>query len=344
MRRLALAALPFLALLAHAERMARPVTVRRTGVTPADGRIVATPKGFAAAVKTKGGCAISEFDAAGKDLRQVSYTDAEPAGWWLSHDAETVAVVRGGVLHIESALREGLERIDEEPLPSGPVVFSPDDTRLAFLAGGKAVVRERSKEGKRVELPVRKNRVLFEGPIFSGDGKKVLVVTGPVNGDAPDSPVGSPDTIEECDPFAEKPVWLEAHKADSGPIRGLCASKGSSKVAFVAAKGGKQVLLVLDLSGGASDDLIADMGIGEIAFPAGGREVLFTGKGRAGRSHGFTIATSRSGTGRGFACDVVASPENEDVSSPVASGDSFFFVSRSATDKDKVEVIRSSPK
>jgi hypothetical protein len=185
---------------------------------------------------------------------------------------------------------------------------------------------------------------VFEGPVFSGDGKKVLIVTGPVDGDAPDSPVGAPDTIEECDPFAEKSVWLEVHKMDSGPIRGLCASKGTSKIAFVATKGGKQVLRVVDLSGGASDDLIADMGIGEIAFPAGGKEVLFTAKGRAGRMHGFAISTSRSGTGRGFACDVVASPENEDVSSPVASGGSFFFVARSVTDKDKAEVIRSSPK
>lgn len=344
MRCLALAALPFLALLAHAERMARPVTVRRTGVTPADGRVVATPKGFAVAVKTKGGCAICEFDAEGKNLRQVSYTDAEPAGWWLSHDAESVAVVRGGVLHIESALHEGIERIDEEPLPSGPVVFSPDDTRLAFLAGGKTVVRERPKDGKRVELAARKNRVLFEGPVFSGDGKKVLVVTGPVNGDAPDSPVGSPDTVEECDPFAEKPVWLEVHRMEGGPIRGLCASKGTSKIAFLAPKGGKQVLRVVDLSGGASDDLVADMGIGEIAFPAGGNEVVFTAKGRAGRAQGFAISTRRTGTGRGFALDVVASPENEDVSSPVVSGDSIFFIARSATDKDKAEVIRSSPR
>jgi hypothetical protein len=335
MKRILIAGLIVMSGAAVAERAARVFVAKPLDVAAPDGRISATPKGFVVLERGKSGDRVVHHDRDGKEIAELAKVEGKIDRWWVSPDGEAAVVLHDvNVLTLHGAAGDFSE---PEHLLAGDVAFSPDGKRLAFRTGDKVVARDAARKGWRVEIP---GSGVLEGPLWSGDGKSLVVVTG-------DSSVAggvlksSPDTVEWCDPRAEKPEWKKVFKSDGGTVACLASDLTGRRVAFIETKGGWKLRLY-DLDKGELDVLDESGGWRSLAFtPAG--DLLATAETRAGRIEAGLIGTVRGGTKRGVSRDRVGDLPDADIHGAAAGASDFWFVTHTSG-VEELKVVRVTPK
>mgnify|MGYP001559143452 FL=1 len=322
---------------AVAEREARTFEMKSLDVAAPDGRIVATTKGFVALERGKDGDRIVHRNRDGKEIDELLNLEARVGRWWAAPDGSSAVVLEGvNVLSLWlPAVVGGFAR--PEHLLAGDVAYSPDGKRIAFRSGDQVVARDAMPKGWRVEIPASP---VLEGPLWSGDGASLVAVTGKssvVNGVLK----SSPDSVEWCDPRAEKPEWKKLFHSEGGTIAHLAADLSGRRVAFVEIKDGWKLRL-LDLDKGELDVLDESGGTRSVVFtPAG--DLLLTADTRSGRVEAWLIGTVRGGTKRGVSRDRVAELPDADVVAASAAAGDLWFVTHTAGSKD-FKVVRVTPK
>lgn len=336
--RLQIALVVSIASLAAAERVARPMNVVQTKVRASDGRVAATETGFVVKEEGEKGDRLTSYGPDGGEGKEIFAFGGRVGAWWLAPGGKRVAWV------VEEKLRWAAPGGAAEDLHEGAiygVTWSADGARLAYvdLRTREVIVREGDK---KTVIAKGRNRMIAVGPVFSGDGKAIYVVTRPVDDDALESPVGAADTLEWTDPADPDAGWHSLFHQDGGTLGALSASPKDARLVVVVSSARRSTLKLVNRADGSMDDMYVGDRLEETLWGPGGDVVVVTARGANGLLQAWTVETAPSGTRHGYAVDKLADVSNSDLMSPAVGPSGIYLLERPVKDQSWKGVVRAA--